>query len=162
MNSETLLKFPSKNSQVAERSRMNYFIVGDPYANPEIIIFNLGSINVVGQDFKSTFGLKSKVLENKIEATREKAKILGVDCPKKDVIEFSSIVFDKLTEQGFIFDFINPSKEGGVILESSKDGVYYLFEFFNDGDIVFLKRNGQNREVFDLDKKGLLQVIDKI
>ncbi|NVJ46462.1 MAG: hypothetical protein HWE07_05015 [Cytophagia bacterium] len=162
MNSETLLKFQPKKTQMAGKGHLSYFVVGNRYSNPEVIFFNLGPINVVGQDFKSTSGLKDTILERQVEETIEKAKVLGIDSPGKDTLELSSLVFMKLKNQDFSIDFINPSREGGVILESSKDGTYYLFEFFNDGDIVFLKRNGQNREVFDLDKRGLLEAIEKI
>jgi len=162
MNSETLLKYRPKKTQVAGQSHWNYFRFSECSANSEEIFSILGFVNVLAQGFISTFGLSEIILKKGVEGTVEKARDLGIDAPSKNVLESCSLVISMLNRKGFNIDFINPSKDGGVILELTKDSVYYLFEFFNDGDIVFLKRNGQSREVFDLDKKSLIEYIQKI
>jgi hypothetical protein len=164
MTSEVLLKHNSKNSDQPSKGSVHYFI--SPF--PEVELFkgkkipDIHSIHVVSQDFKSTLGFGSTIFDKRVENTIVKAHTLGLDVPSYKVLYTASLTLEKLNELKFSVDFINPSQDGGVILELNRHGHYFLIEIFNDGDIVLLKRNGENREVFDLDRKSLFELIGKI
>lgn len=50
---------------------------------------------------------------------------------------------------------INASSDEGIIFELLINGNYYLFEFYNDGDIVFLKRENGKSEAFDINNNEI-------
>ncbi|GEM_PF-3928497 len=158
MNQEVLLKYLPKNPPRLQKGVVNYFVTRNLYAfTDEVITFSPD--NSVGQDFKSSFGLESRQIDRLVESALRKAGEFEMEIPNQKVLNLTNSVLKKIISQGFLIDFINPSVEGGIILELDRYGIYYLIEFFNDGDIVFLKRNGDNREVFDLDEEGLFEQI---
>lgn len=164
MSSEVLLKYRSKNSDQPFKGSVNYFMPPFPEVEPfkGKRISNISSIHVVGQDFKSILGFGSTIFDKRVENTIVKAHTLELEVPSYKVLYIASLTLEKLNVLKFSVDFINPSQDGGVILELNRHGHYYLIEFFNDGDIVLLKRNGENREVFDLDRESLFELIGEI
>jgi len=80
------------------------------------------------------------------------------DVAIKNAIEAVNI----FTKNNFLPDLVVASSEEGVIMEFFRiDYMYYLFEFYNDGDIIFLERGSDNKseaeeiKIKDIEKKIL-------
>lgn len=74
---------------------------------------------------------------------------LGLPDPNSECVTNSYTIISYLDSFNIKVDFINPIVEGGVMIEFNKNGIYHMFEIYNDGDIILLKRDGNKREVFD-------------
>ena len=106
---------------------------------------------------------KSTWAENKLNAVVKNAKIDKRLLPSKEVVNRSEKLLYALLEKTIKPKFINPSFEGGIIIEFEKDETYYMAELDNEGDIVFLIRNNNGVQAFDLTPDNYLdQIIDHI
>ncbi len=47
-------------------------------------------------------------------------------------------------------EMVNPSSDEGIVFEFFRGDRYYLFEFYNDGDLIFLRRLGGVRNVEEI------------
>lgn len=161
MNSEVLIKYKDKANFSHRRKEASYFVTQDLHVFPKIGMFFGSPVNGTIQDFKSTYRYKTRKQNLELINAVENAKKLGFDVPNDEVINLAYSTLENIERYYFSILFINPSSDGGIIIELNRAGIYYLIELFNDGDIVFLKRDGENREVFDLDKEGLFELIKK-
>ena len=59
-------------------------------------------------------------------------------------------------------EMVNPSSDEGIVFEFFRGDRYYLFEFYNDGDIVFLRREGDERKAEDISINDLEEKILEI
>lgn len=59
-------------------------------------------------------------------------------------------------------DEISPTSEEGVAFQSFGDNFYYLFEFYNDGDIGYLKQLDEEIISVDIEFSELDSIIDKL
>ncbi len=92
---------------------------------------------------------------------------LGTPAPTLSAIENALFIVKKLYERGIRPDSVNPTSDDSIVIqiqrsssERSADGSrFYLFECFNNGDIVFLKKENGQRDVVDLEKQNVPQVI---
>lgn len=55
-----------------------------------------------------------------------------------------------LAGNGLFPDKVSPSMEEGIIFEFLLMSNYYLFEFYNDGDIIFLKREDDGLKAMEI------------
>jgi hypothetical protein len=79
-----------------------------------------------------------------------KAENFGYPAPKPITLNRSSYFINLLKELFSVnLEFVNPSPDGGVIIEFYESGVYFLIEFFDDGDIVLLRRDEENTKTWD-------------
>ena len=82
--------------------------------------------------------------------------------PSKIAIK-NAIFALKLTRKHFILpERVNASADEGIIFEFLKGDKYYLIEFYNDGDIVYLKRENTKSEAFDITNAELEGIIKEI
>lgn len=56
-------------------------------------------------------------------------------------------------------EHINPTFDGGMMIEFTKHKSCYLLEIFNDGDVVFLIRSNDQRAVWDLTHDNFLEKV---
>lgn len=83
------------------------------------------------------------------------AESLGIQLPYPNEC-LPDETIDYLQNLGITPDFINPTQEGGLMIEFQAEGVYHMVEFFSDGDIVFLKRGAKATEAWDLTSSNYL------
>lgn len=83
----------------------------------------------------------------------------GIEVPNDWAVDTAKSVVTHLYSKIPEIDFINPSHEGGIVIEYHIEEHYFLIEIYNDYDIVFLKRKGGTREVFDTDIDGIFELI---
>ena len=83
------------------------------------------------------------------------------EAPSHSSIQRAIWTLSNLGRKGQLPTKVSPSPDGGVMIEKITSNNYFLIEFYNDGDIVFLKRkpDGQ-REAFDLEFEELLEKIE--
>jgi hypothetical protein len=108
--------------------------------------------------------LKEVGIIQTMSSVQHKIKNVEFEKPNLEIMEISKNIIKKLSLKNVNLDFVNPSHDGGMIIEFQLKNTYHLIELFNDGDIVLLKRNidTKKREVFDLDEKSLTQFIAKL
>ncbi len=75
----------------------------------------------------------------------------GTEPPNETAVNNSIDALEILTHHELLPDKISPSSEEGIIFEFLINSNYYLLEFCNDGDIIFLKRENENPNVFEID-----------
>lgn len=91
-------------------------------------------------------------MKNSLELLKNALKIaydLDLPDPNSECVTNSYTILSYLDSFNINVDFINPIGEGGIIIEFHKNGIYHMFEVYNDSDLVLLKRDGDKREVFD-------------
>ena len=99
-----------------------------------------------------------------ISIVNKKIQAVDFNKPNSKTMEITKKIVGQFGIKNIPLDFLNPSHDGGMILEFHIGNDYHLIELFNDGDIVLLKRNNQRnqREVFDLDEKSLFEFVNSL
>jgi len=95
---------------------------------------------------------------------------LGTSAPTRSAIENALFIVKKLYARGIRPDSVNPTSDDSIFIQihcpsladSTERNHFYLFECFNDGDIVFLKKENGQRDVIDLPKSSVQNAIDQI
>ncbi len=73
-----------------------------------------------------------------------------VELPSELVKEHTSKFLFRLSSYSINAHYVNPSHNGGIIIEFNKGNIFSVVEIFNDEDVVFLTRNKDKRKVWDL------------
>jgi hypothetical protein len=103
---------------------------------------------VTTESFKESTLLKSQALQ--IKRCEFEADRYGVE-PPNDAVKNEAFKFlTKLNNYSLTADFINPSHDGGIIIEFTKENVFCVLEIFNDKEVVFLIRKDNIRKAWDL------------
>ncbi len=92
---------------------------------------------------------------------------LGTAAPTLSAIENALFIVKKLYERGIRPDSVNPTSDDSIVIQLHRSSSerfangsrFYLFECFNSGDIVFLKKENGQRDVVDLPKSSVQYVI---
>lgn len=113
-----------------------------------------------------TFGIQNSYM-NEANKLKIKKLINETDSslrPNKVSVKNANKILDILASQNLNPKFINLSEDKSILLELFDDVNYYLFETFDDDDIVFLKRNKitEEREVYDLTSQSIKETINSI
>jgi hypothetical protein len=95
---------------------------------------------------------------------------LGSSAPTDLAIENALFIVTKLFEQGISPDSINPTSDDSIVIQLYRPSLvrladskhFYLFECFNNGDIVFLKKENGQRDVVDLSKWDVPSAVTQI
>lgn len=96
-------------------------------------------------------------LKDKIESFKN-IVIDNCDSPTSLSIENALSILNILGSFFIYPNKVSPSLDGGIIFEFFKNDNYYVIELFNNGDIVFLKReNDKESDVSDLSLKQINQ-----
>lgn len=66
----------------------------------------------------------------------------GAAPPNSEAINKALHILAIMSRSGILPDLINPSVEEGIVFEFMVDDKFFLFEFYNDGDVIYLKRHG--------------------
>lgn len=83
------------------------------------------------------------------ESLRLKAKSLGYPEASLSAIQEACSVLKTLDMLGYGITFVNPSEDGGVMIEGRKRGSRVCVELFNDGRFVTLSAEGDGRLIVD-------------
>lgn len=103
----------------------------------------------------------SKANENIfLETARNKAVKMGIVGPCQWSLDRGKDLIKLLDKFDIKTEFVNPSHDGGLVVEFFKRQTYYLVEIYNDEDIVFLKR-AEKREAWDLTEDNFIQEIEQ-
>ena len=101
--------------------------------------------------------------ENKLNIVKRNARADNRPLPKQEVISRAKALLYSLIQKEIKPKFINPSVEGGIIVEFENKGIYYMAEIDNEDDIVFLVRGKEKTKAFDLTPENYLdQIADRI
>lgn len=102
-------------------------------------------------------------IKDKLNIVRSNAAVDGRLSPKREVFDKTETLLYALLKKGVKPKFINPSIEGGIVVEFENKGIYYMAEIDNEDDIVFLIRDEERTKAFDLTPENYLdQIIDRI
>jgi len=66
----------------------------------------------------------------------------GAAPPNSEAINKALHTLAIVRDSGIFPDLVNPSVEEGIVFEWKVDDKFFLFEFYNDGEIIYLKREG--------------------
>ena len=102
------------------------------------------------------------IANRSVSRLNRKALELEVESPSGWAIDVSKKIIKHLAAKNAQVEFLNPSQDGGVVLEFTISDTYLLIEVFNDKDIVFLKRKNKNRDVYDATEKNIFKLIDEL
>jgi hypothetical protein len=106
---------------------------------------------------------EDKWAENKLNTVKRNAKIDDRPLPKQEVVNRAKALLYSLLQEEIKPKFINPSVDGGIIVEFENKGIYYMTEMDNEDDIIFLIRDEKKTRAFDLNSENYLdQIIDRI
>ncbi|MEO6046576.1 MAG: hypothetical protein ABIQ57_03790 [Candidatus Kapaibacterium sp.] len=67
----------------------------------------------------------------------------GGESPNAFAIEVARQAIDGMASVGVLPDSITASTDGGVMLEMIRGSMYYLIDIYNEGEVVFLQRSGE-------------------
>ena len=99
---------------------------------------------------------ENSVLEN----ARNRAMKMNITSPEQWSLDRGNDLLRLLQRLNIKTEFVNPSHEGGLVVEFLKSDAYYLVEIFNDEDIVFLRRANE-RMAWDLTEDNFIQKIEQ-
>ena len=103
---------------------------------------------VTTESFKESTLLKFQAQQ--IKRCEVEANKYGIEPPNEAVKNEAFRFLTRLNNYSLTADYINPSHDGGIIIEFTKDNIFSVLEIFNDNDVVFLMREDNSRKVWDL------------
>ncbi len=87
----------------------------------------------------------------------------GAAPPNSEVINKALHTLAIMRDSGILPDLVNPSVEEGIVFEWKVDDKFFLFEFYNDGEVIFLKREGdEESHVFEIDLDEIPLIIREV
>ena len=102
-------------------------------------------------------------INDQLSVVKSNAALDGRPLPKIEVSDRAEALLYALLRKGIRPKFINPSVEGGIIVEFENKGVYHMAEIDDEDDIVFLIRDEEKTKAFDLTPENYLdQIVDRI
>jgi hypothetical protein len=107
---------------------------------------------VTTESFKESTLLKFQAQQ--IKRCEIEASKYGIEPPNEGVKNEAFRFLARLNNYSLTADYINPSHDGGIIIEFTKDNIFCVLEIFNDNDVVFLMRENNSRKVWDLNNSN--------
>ena len=102
-------------------------------------------------------------IKDQLNIVKSNATVDNRPMPKIEVFDRTEALLCALLRKGIRPNFINPSVEGGVIVEFENKGIYYMAEIDNEDDIVLLIRDKERTKAFNLSPENYLdQIVDRI
>jgi hypothetical protein len=87
---------------------------------------------------------------------------LGTCAPSPTAIGNALFTLRELYQNDVVPNHVNATSDESIIFEIYNENGRFLFEFFNDGDIVFMKKQPTQREVIDISKEMIPMLIRKM
>ncbi|MFQ3597216.1 MAG: hypothetical protein SNJ55_02380 [Chloroherpetonaceae bacterium] len=87
---------------------------------------------------------------------------LGTSEPSQLAISNALFVLEALFKNETLPDFVNATSDDSIVVQLQRENGFYLFECFNNGDIVFLKKQNGKRDVVDLQKWDIQNAVAQI
>lgn len=115
-------------------------------------------ISVSGTRYVDFSEIKNSWVNNIMSKLRKRAQVNHFPLPTDRVLEITQNLLFALKEKSLFPQFINPSSEGGVVVEYTHSEKYLIVEIINNGEIALLRRNNVSNqsEAFDLDENNLV------
>jgi hypothetical protein len=110
--------------------------------------FQQSKPRVTTESIKESRLLQSQALQ--IKRCETEANKYDIEPPSDAVRNQTFKFLTKLNNYSLTADFINPSHDGGIIIEFKKEDNFCVLEIFNDQEVVFLIRNNNTRKAWDL------------
>ncbi len=95
---------------------------------------------------------------NKMQSVIKKARKRDFEHPNKFTNTYSVLALDCIKDNNGHLNFINPTVEGGSIIEFEKNDVQFVLEIDNSGEIALLKK-AAIPEVDDLTEQTFLETL---
>lgn len=152
-----------RNSQTSSPKRISELQI-----NSRALLFNAVHDIVFSTTSNAVVHVAALKAYRAIKATKltdqliARADFSGMLQPNLECIRITEAILQHLSANNIALDFINPSHEGGVIIEFTSGGSYFLIEIFNDSDIVLLKRDGDNRVAYDLEENNIISTLKEL
>ena len=87
----------------------------------------------------------------------------GAAPPNSEAINKALRTLAIMRDSGILPDLVNPSVEEGIVFEWKVDDKFFLFEFYNDGEVIYLKREGdEESHVFEIDLDEIPLIIREV
>jgi hypothetical protein len=99
--------------------------------------------------------------DNKIFSLVRRARKNKFNLPNDYVKSNSKIALETIVNNSGKVVFINPSFDGGSIIEFEKNNDQFLIDISNDKEIAFLKRSVYPKEIVDLNEDSLKDYIQE-
>ncbi len=110
------------------------------------------------ESFSESPLLKSIALQIKICV--DKSNQFNIEPPSELVKKYASNFLLKLsTNYSINAHFVNPSHNGGIIIEFNKENIFSIVQIFNDEDVVVLIRSNNKRKAWDLNLNNFEQLV---
>lgn len=86
---------------------------------------------------------------------------MNIERPSEWVLDVSFHILDYIKGKSIPVEFVNPSHDGGIVIEVYKNAEYHLLEVYNDKDIVYLIKAKEGTRVYDTNKNDILTFLEK-
>lgn len=127
------------------------------YSFEKLIYKNFPKIWKWFKRVKRNYYLVKKIDNLKSQAKKEKNLL-----PNDWSIDLTRKVINKLLKEKKVeLEFLNPSNEGGTLIEFYHNDIRYTLEIFNDQEIVILYRKNGKRKAFDSNENDIFDFIEK-
>jgi len=117
------------------------------------------------RDFNNRLSKSKAELISQISSFRDLSKgwnSYSAEPPNETAVNNSLTALDALINYSVFPTKISPSADEGIIFEFLSKTNYYLLEFCNDGDMVYLKRINGKTEAFDISINDIESKINEI
>lgn len=137
-----------KRQHIRQPEEDQYFVVF-PIQNSKVILTN------------NTFSDLSFQLHSKVQNALENSNVMGIAKPDVWACVLASKILEYIEGRSIEVSFVNPSHEGGVVIEFYLNNTYYLIEIYNDKDLVFLIKEKDNTRAYDTSEYDIYDLLEK-
>jgi len=112
-----------------------------------LFIYQLSALNA------ETLMVKESQIRQQIHSYRTLGKnwdSYGAEPPSEIAIGHALDALGLFYGRGVLSMNVSPSSDEGIVLEFFVEGKFHLIEFYNDGDIVYVRRDDGQSYVFDI------------
>lgn len=99
--------------------------------------------------------IENSWIVNVMSKLKRNATVNGFPLPNERTLELTSDLIKSLRQKKLTPQFVNPSPEGGAIVEYFNEGKYLIVEIINNGEIALVRKSDNNTEAFDLEEANL-------
>ncbi len=125
-------------------------------------LITIGISNPVFSQMETSFsGYANNPFFYRVNRAKEIATEKGIERPNSFAESQAIDILNYLNNKKIAVDFVNPSNDGGLILEIYLGSDYYLIEVYNDKDIVFLSRKSGGQKIYDTNSENIFSLVDR-
>lgn len=98
----------------------------------------------------------------KVQNALENANLMGIEMPGVWACVLASKILEDIEDHSIEVSFVNPSHDGGVVIEFYLNDTYYLIEVYNDKDLVFLIKEKDSTRAYDTGEYEIYDLLEQL